>query len=146
MGSERAGVADQTHFLGHQDTVVVDTGPVGHRLRMPGPARNEFFLAGEFQSDWTTGGDGQMGDDVLDQHLLLDTKATADTRLNDANVFDVASDERRQHTASVERNLGGGSDYETFVRVQPCDGDVRFDGALLNLVHPEGLFVVVVGC
>ena len=112
---------------------------------MPGPARNKFFLAGEFQSDWTTGGNGQVGDDVFDQHLLLCAEATADTRLNYSNVFDVASDEWRQHAASVERNLGGGPDYEAFVRVQPCDGDVRFDGAWLNLVYPEGLFVVVVG-
>ena len=47
VGSEGTGIADKAHLLGHQCAVVVDAGPVGHRLWVSGPAGDEFFFARE---------------------------------------------------------------------------------------------------
>ena len=86
-----------------------------------------------------------MGDDVLDQHLLLGAEATADAGLDHPDVLDLHVDEGGQHPAGVERNLGGGADHHALVGVEPRHRDVGLNGALLDLVHPEGLLEGV-GC
>jgi hypothetical protein len=50
---------------------------------MPGPAGHELLLAGELEADGPAGGQGQVGDDVLDQHLLLGAEPAADPGLDD---------------------------------------------------------------
>ena len=80
-----------------------------------------------------------MGDDVLDQHLLLGTEPSADAGLDHPDVLDLHADERSQHPAGVERHLGGGAHHHALVGVEPGHRDVGLDGALLHLVHPERL-------
>ena len=45
----------------------------------------------------------------------------------------------------MKRDLGGGPHHEPLVGIQPSHRDVRLDGALLDLVDAEGLFVAMVG-
>ena len=145
MGAVRTGVADQPEFLGDQVAVSVDPGPVGEGLRVAGPAGIELFGSGQLQLHWSAGGDGQMGHDVLDQHLLLRPEATADPGLDHPDVFDVHANQGGQHPAGMERHLGGGAHHQSFVTIQPGHRDVRFDRALLDLMNPEGLLVDLLG-
>ncbi len=48
-------------------------------------------------------------------------------------------EQRGQHPANVERDLGRGPNHQSFVAIQPGNGDMRLDRNLLDLVDPEGL-------
>jgi len=86
-----------------------------------------------------------VGNNVLDQHLLLGTKPATNAGLDDADVFDLHVDQWRQHAAGVEGHLRCGADNHAFVFVEPCDRDVILDWYRLHLVHSERLFEHVVG-
>jgi hypothetical protein len=115
VGTVGARVSHKRHVLGHERSVGGHTGPVRDGLGMPGAAGEELLRPGQLQLHGAVRGDGQVGGDVLDQHLLLGTEATSDTRLDYADVLDLHVDERCQHPAGVERNLRRGPDDHAFV-------------------------------
>ena len=139
VGAVGAGVADDAHVLGQQGAVVVHRGAEGDGLGVAGAAGVELLGPVELEAHRAAGGDGEVGDDVLDQHLLLGPEAAADAGLDHPDVLDVHADERGQHPAGVERHLGGGAHHHALVGVEPGHRDVGLDGALLHLVDPERL-------
>ncbi len=132
-----AGVRDHLHVLRDEVALGVDTGPERDRLRVSRAAGPELLLAGQLQPDRAPRRDREVGDDVLDQHLLLGAEPTADARLDDPDVLDLQPHQRSQHPAGVERHLGRRAHDQPLVGVEPRDRDVRFDRHLLDLVDPE---------
>ncbi len=139
VGAVSSGVADSAEFLGDERPVVVDAGAVPQRLGVPGPGGLELLLAGEFQANRSAGGDGEMTNDVLDQHFLLRPEGTADAGLDDPDPLDWQPQQRRHHASAVVGHLGGGPDDQALVAVPVRDRDVGLDRRALDLMNPEVL-------
>ena len=112
---------------------------------MPRPARHELFLTREFQADRAVGGDRQMTDDVLDQHLLLDAESPTDAGFDDSNLLHRQSEQWSDHTPHVERHLCRRGDDEPFVAVPRRDRNVGLDRCLLDLMDAHRLLEHAVG-
>ena len=86
MGSVRSGVSHGAHLLGDQCPVVVHAGGEGNGLRVTGPTGDELLMAVEFEAYRSPGRQGEMSDDVLDQHLLLHTEPPTDPGFDDPDL------------------------------------------------------------
>ena len=112
---------------------------------MPDARRRELLLAGQLESDGPPGGEHQVADDVLDQHLLLAAEASADARLDHADALHRDAEERCQHAADVERHLRRRANHEPLVLVEPPVRHVRLDRAVLDALQLEGLLEDLLG-
>ena len=92
VGAKWAGVANQLHVLRNQCSVAVDAGPVGHRLWMASAAGDELLFSGQLETNGPASRNGEVGDNVLDQHLLFDAESAANAGLDDPDVLDIPVD------------------------------------------------------
>ncbi len=67
-----------------------------------------------------------MSDQVFNEHFLLVAESAADARLDDPDLLQRQTDERRDNAARVERNLRRGTDNHAFVFIKITDGNMRF--------------------
>src|SRR5208337_2136143 len=114
-------------------------------LRVPAARHVELFLTRVLDLDRTARRQRESAAYVLEQHLLLAAESSANTRFNHAHPLKRDLQDLRDLAARMIRNLRAGADDQAIVGVQPTDGDVRFDGAVLLALRAEFPLEDVVG-
>jgi len=135
VGAIGAGVSQQAHLLRQQRAVAAHARLHANDLRMARAAGDEFLFARVLQPHRPVGLHGQVCADVLDQHLLLDAEAAADTRLDHAYALGRQTNERGNDASHVIGHLRAGAHHQPVVLVPVGDGDMRLDRRLLHLRH-----------
>ncbi len=145
MRAVGARVADHVQVLRDEATLAVDAGAEGERLRVADAGGHELLLARELEADGPARGEHEVADDVFEEHLLFAAEAAADARLHDPDAFHREAEQRGDHATRVERHLGRRAQHESFVLVEPAEGDVGLHRCVLLLGDAERLLEDVIG-
>ena len=118
---EHVGAAGQDRAVGAQPGGQVDDHALASTV-----GRQEFFAAGEDESDRTTGGSGERSDVGFVVEAALAAEATAEVRHDDAHLVRWQLERLADPGASSERHLGRGPDRD-LVALPLRDHAARFD-------------------
>ena len=83
-----ARITNEIELGGDHLHLVSDADLVAHDLGVAATGTGEFLLAGVFHAYRPASGEGQVGAEVLEDHLLLIAKAATDAGFNHADLFD----------------------------------------------------------
>ena len=98
---------------------------------MPAARHVELFFARVFDLHRPARGQRQRAANIFQQHLLLAAESAADARLDHVHAAHRDLQDHRHLAAGVIRHLGAAADHQAVVGVQPTDGDVRLQRAML---------------
>jgi len=135
VGSVSASVGHDPNFHSDQFSVRVDAAAETQPLRVTGARGAKLQLTRVFEFDRSAGGDGQVGAQVLDQHLLFAAESAADSWFDNSNASNRQAKQRGNHTAHVEGHLSTRANDEAVVFIPIGDDDMGFDAGLLHLMH-----------
>ena len=127
-------VGGRLHAEGGDATVLLHTHAQADPDGMPGAAGAEILLPGELPEDGALGAQGQHGDHIFQQHLLLAAETTADAGFDDADLLDRDLQALRDDAPAVERHLGAGDDDDASAGVEVGLGDVGLDRGVLGVL------------
>ena len=145
VGAIGPGVPDDLHVHAHQLALLVDAAAEAQDLGVAGAGAGELLGPGVLEAHRAARGDGQVGGQVLDEHLLLAAEAAADAGLHHPDAAHGQANEGGDHAAHVEGHLGAGADDQPVVLVPPAHHHVGLDAGLLHLVDPVLALVDEVG-
>jgi len=145
MAAVSSGVRKHNHLIGHDGPIPLHAGAQPDAHRVPGASGGELLLPGPLQPHRPPRGDGEVGGDVLDQHLLFASEAAADPRLDHPDPLRGEAEHRRQDPPHVEGNLGGSADHQAVVLIPVGDHHVGLQAGLLDLGDDVFPFEDVIG-
>jgi hypothetical protein len=103
-----------------------------------GAGGDELLLAGVLEAGRASGAQRHHRRDVLDQHLLLDPKPAAETRLDHSHPVDGQVQQAGDDPPHMERHLSAGEDDEAPVGVEVGDDDMRLERSVLGVLGLDG--------